>query len=84
MMHEKDERPPNEKITCLSFSITYNRCEFRLLTLLQFLLSQNAYLKDGVCKGVLAIRRIFSLVDIITTTKFSNCPCVFKIDVVRQ
>ena len=32
----------------------------------------------------LAIRRIFSLVDMITNTKFSNCPNVFKIGVVWQ
>ena len=31
---------------------------------------------------VLAIRRIFSLVDMITKTKFSNSPNVFKIGVV--
>ena len=35
-------------------------------------------------KKVLAIRRIFSLVDIITNTKFSNCANVFKIGVVQQ
>ena len=35
-------------------------------------------------KGVLAIRRIFSLVDMITISKFSNCPYVFKIGVVSQ
>ena len=29
-----------------------------------------------------AIRRIFSLVDMITNTKFSNCPNDFKIGVV--
>ena len=33
-------------------------------------------------KGILAIRRIFFLVDMITNTKISNCPNVFKIDVV--
>ena len=38
----------------------------------------------GLMKGVLAIRRIFSLVDMITNTKFSNCPNVFKIGVVWQ
>ena len=27
-----------------------------------------------ILKAVLAIRRIFSLVDMITNTKFSNCP----------
>ena len=31
-------------------------------------------------KGALAIRRIFSLVDRNTKSKFSNCPNVFKID----
>ena len=35
-------------------------------------------------KRVLAIRRIFYLVDMITNTKFSNCPNVFKIGVARQ
>ena len=30
-------------------------------------------------KGVLAIRPIFSLVDMITNTKFSHCPNVFII-----
>ena len=39
----------------------------------------------GVRKEVLSIlRRIFSLVDMITNTKFSNCYYVFKFDVVRQ
>ena len=33
-------------------------------------------------KEHLAIRRIFSLVDIITNTKFSNCPNIFEIGVV--
>ena len=35
-------------------------------------------------KEHLAIRRIFSLVDMITNTKFSNCPNVFEIGVVWQ
>ena len=34
-------------------------------------------------KGVLAIRRIFSLVDMITKPKFSNCPNIFKIELFR-
>ena len=34
-------------------------------------------------QGVLAIRRIFSLVDMITKPKFSNCPNVFKIGTFR-
>ena len=39
---------------------------------------------DPEFKGVLAIRRIFSLVDMITNTKFSNGPNVFNTDVVQQ
>ena len=35
-------------------------------------------------KELLAIRRIFSLVDMLTNTKFSNCPNVFKNCVVWQ
>ena len=56
-MHEEDERPPNEKSHACHFSITYNGCEFCLLTLLQFLLSPNTYLnmlKDGLCKFVVS------------------------------
>ena len=34
-------------------------------------------------KGALAIRRIFSLVDMITKPKFSNCPNVFKTGLFR-
>ena len=33
-------------------------------------------------KGALAIRRIFSLVDMITKPKFSNCSNIFKIGLV--
>ena len=32
----------------------------------------------------LAIRRVFSLVNVITNTKFSNCTLVFKTGAVRQ
>ena len=35
-------------------------------------------------KELLAIRRIFSLVDMIINIKFSNCPNVFEIGVVWQ
>ena len=35
-------------------------------------------------KEVLAISRIFSLVDMIININFSNCPNVFKIGVVQQ
>ena len=37
-----------------------------------------------LCKEVLALRCIFSLVYKITNTKFSNCPNAFKIGVVWQ
>ena len=37
----------------------------------------------SVYKGALAIRRIFSLVGMITKPKFSNCPNVFKIGLFR-
>ena len=37
---------------------------------------------SGFWKEHLAIRRIFSLVDMFTSTKFSNCPNVFEIGVV--
>ena len=30
MIHEEDERPPNEKSHAYHFSITYNRCDFAL------------------------------------------------------
>ena len=36
-----------------------------------------------VGQGALAIRRIFSLVDMITKPKFSNCPNVLKIGLFR-
>ena len=32
MIHEEDERPPNEKSLAYHFSITYNGCDFCLLT----------------------------------------------------
>ena len=35
-------------------------------------------------KEALAIRRVFSLVDMITNTAFSNCTLVYKTDAVRQ
>ena len=38
---------------------------------------------EEVTKGALAIRRIFSLVDMIKKPKFSNCPNVFIIGLFR-
>ena len=49
-MYEEDESHPNEKSLAYHFSITYNRCDFCLLTHPAILALPNAYLKDGVCK----------------------------------
>ena len=38
---------------------------------------------NSIGKGALAIRRIFSLVDVITKPKFSNCPNIFTIGLFR-
>ena len=47
-------------------------------------LSGHVLFNLNIIQEVLAIRRIFSLVDMITNTKFSNCPSVFKMGVVQQ
>ena len=39
---------------------------------------------EHFAKGALAIRRIFSLVDMITKPKFSNYPNTFKIGLLRS
>ena len=44
-----------------------------------FLIEKNNTLPFKMHKGDLAIRRIFSLVDMITKPKFSNCPNVLKL-----
>ena len=50
-----------------------------------FIYSSNLNMKQtrSLSEGVLAIRRIFSLVGIITKPKFSSCPFVFKIGLFR-
>ena len=53
MMHAENERQPKEKSHAYHFSITYNGCDFHL-PLLQFLLSQNAYLKNSVWNFVVS------------------------------
>ena len=40
--------------------------------------------QDKFDEEALAIRRVFSLVDMITKTKFSNCTLVFKIGAIWQ
>ena len=54
MMHEEGERPPNKKSHAYYFSITYNRCEFSLLTPPAILALPIAYLKDSVFKLVVS------------------------------
>ena len=49
--------------------------------------SNNKFHQANLYLGIqnaLAIRRVFSLIDMITNTKFSNCPLVFKIGAVQQ
>ena len=50
MMHEEDVRPPNEKSHACHLALLTTDVIFAYWSLLQFLLSQNAYLKDGVGK----------------------------------
>ena len=67
--------------------ICVNVCNIPTIDIPSFLehnVSQTHLVIDSKCKELLAIRRIFSLVDIITNNKFSNCPNVFKIGVVWQ
>ena len=45
----------------------------------KYMVIHTRLIKTKIYKGALAIRRIFSLVDMITKPKFSNCPNVFKI-----
>ena len=54
-MHEKGERPPNEKSHNNHLSITYNGCDCCLLTPFAILALPNAYLKDGDCKFVVSL-----------------------------
>ena len=54
MMHEEDERPSNKKSHAYHFSITYNGCDFAYWPLMHFLLSPNAYYKDGVWNYVVS------------------------------
>ena len=75
MMHEEDERPPNDKSHAYQFSITYNGCDFCLLTPpppLYLLLSPNAYLKDGVCSFLFFVIAIES---VRYCTKMSTIRC---------
>ena len=54
LMHVEDERPPNEKLHAHHLALLTTGVIFAYWPLLQFLLSPNAYLKDGVCKFVVS------------------------------
>ena len=54
MMHEEAVRPPNEKAHAYHLALLTTDVIFAYWPLLPFLLSQNAYLKDGVCKFVVS------------------------------
>ena len=63
----------------VTMAFTTNSCTPGLEVIKRF-----SYSTQLSTKEVLAIRRIFSLDDMITNTKFSNCPNVFKNGVVQQ
>ena len=52
-MHEEDERPPNEKSHAIISALLTTDVIFAYWPLLQFLLSPNVYLKDGVWNAIL-------------------------------
>ena len=53
-MHEEAVIPPNEKSHVYHLVLLTTDVIFAYSPLLQFLLSPNAYLKDGVCKFVVS------------------------------
>ena len=50
MMYEEDVRPPNKNHMLIILALLTTDVILAYWPLLQFLLSPNAYLKDGVCK----------------------------------
>ena len=54
MMYNIDVRPPNKKSHAYHLALLTTDVSFAYWPLLQFLLSPNAYLKDGVCKFVVS------------------------------
>ena len=60
------------------------RMTFALTVFKKFTVQKNSNLNALRSKGALAIRRIFSLVDMITNKEFSYCPYIIKIGMVRQ
>ena len=62
---------------CKEWQLTVNVAKTKIMVIVRGRISRTT-------KEALAIRRVFSLVDMITNTKFSNCTLVFKIDLARQ
>ena len=54
MMHEEDVRPQTKNHMLIILALLTMDVNFAYWPLLQFLLSLNAYLKDGVCKLVVS------------------------------
>ena len=54
MMYEEDERPPNENHMLIILALRTTDVIFAYWPLLQFLLSPNVYLKDGVWNFVVS------------------------------
>ena len=54
MMQKEDDRPPNENHMLIILALLTTDVIFAYWPLLQFLLSPNAFLKDGVCKFVVS------------------------------
>ena len=63
--------------------LTFIKVPFVIKTFFLYFLQIMSIFAYCVTKGALAIRRIFSLVDMITKPKFSNGPNVFKIGLFR-
>ena len=75
--------PKNSNVPFLSF---IHFATVRRILTLSGLKSFNVFFESFIhfAKEALAIRRVFSLVDMITNTKFSNCILAFKIGADRQ
>ena len=54
MMQKEDERPPNENHMLIILALLTTGVIFAYWPLLQLFLSQNAYLKNCVCKFVVS------------------------------
>ena len=74
------------RLICFQFEFTLSLCCLRFTRHKLRKAFSKFYIRyyDLISKEVLAIMRIFSLVDMITNAKFSKFPNVFKIGIVQQ